>query len=1499
MDDRRTRPPLLALLLAVIAALMLAAPALAAPTKDLTVDPGATQAASGFTDLHGMTYAQAKARLDQLSQITLPARIPGLERLAASGVTVDSNDSGHALSLSGSATVLGHHADLLVTAVWPDDASTAPVLAVAAKTSDVSLSQLNPRWDDTYGDVRLSTVRLAVASADEDIDPGALPAAARDFYSAPTHLTGGVNLAGDLTLSGRLADAFGYAGYSGDVHVEGSLAASAAALFGHATDAQLGDLDVKATLGKSPSAPAWIADRTSTYELALTGGHPSLSVDEDVTLAIDGTTNHFTGHVAIAADGTVAGDLDLVGPLDAPFGLDAAHLSNVRLHLGLDGGALEFTAGGLHVTASLDRDHANFTADGSPEPKLSQIVSLFGDLHPVGSAVSPELADLSLDSVGVSVRFGGQPKTLALTAATTFQGVRSDLLVSFRSGRGFTLGLKAQGPVDLSRLVPSAPAVNVHLSSAAMVLSSQDGVSVDKLTDDEFTFYKSLYGCADAATPAECPRFTTLDATSGLQLLASFDLDDSIAQEAGKIGIQTGGHALLEGRIPVLGGHDFALRASLGDFRFDKTPDWFDHGSAALEIGADGLRFDGDLGVKIQRKGDEWKTRCDHGVVEHDACYDLLDFTISAGVSVHPTPRITLTGKLTTDNPWVDAFGQDWLQISRVALELGVTMGPGGPEVTMGFQGDVKVGSKDVAAALKVALTTIEAPPFVSVDLIGFSAASHAGLSLSDLVWLNDKITGTHLSTSNLPEVSLRNLDLQYSRENDPDLCLTQGFHFNADLYVGSHLPAVDPGTDDPNGCRRLETDPKTDPGEHNTCLDHQSEGCMASVYGRFDAGGIVAGGQLSGFHLGPISLDDSSLALALTPSEQSLSLHGGATIGSDAYIFARGSADLALSSAGFDFAGDATLFGGSTHGYLQAHSEFSLSHPAFTVKAWLRDDADAAISSDLGASLRQAQPAITALGQVLNVIQGGGSVQNVRDLPTLLRNAGATVPPQVDDMARMVGDIQDKAQNHVDLTLGTLLNGFSYGVDGSKGWWTPDCLGHKDDHGHCWGISVPSRCMNVVVDGTCYFTPPATVTVGGICSALGVGNCSWSGLMAYVRPALSGAFTRATGLQFSDSSLSALMNGFAGAAGSLVDVDCAYFSADGSQLAKGELNIALAARLRVFGRTLQFGNSWDFGAHGGNPGTVLKNLLGTVLSPSSGTCPAFPAGHEQPAAVDAGATLGTGDVTSADEGGTSTLTATFGAPAVHYPPVKVDWGDGTTAVIPGGESRTVTATHSYAEGGAPVTVYTVTAKVEDSGGSAKVLSAKVRNVAPTLVAAAATPTTPSEGAPVTVAGTFTDPGATDAHTVQINWGDGSAPVPFTFAPGTRRFAIGHRYVNDGAYHATVTVGDDDGGSTRGSVAITVTNAAPTDVRMKDPGTTAGAQASYPVYFADAGTLDVHTVHVDWGDGSSPVDVQLPAGTTHVDLPHAFAAAGSYSAHVTVTDERGAQGQAAASLTVR
>ena len=60
--------------------------------------------------------------------------------------------------------------------------------------------------------------------------------------------------------------------------------------------------------------------------------------------------------------------------------------------------------------------------------------------------------------------------------------------------------------------------------------------------------------------------------------------------------------------------------------------------------------------------------------------------------------------------------------------------------------------------------------------------------------------------------------------------------------------------------------------------------------------------------------------------------------------------------------------------------------------------------------------------------------------------------------------------------------------------------------------------------------------------------------MRTYVRPALITAFSNATGLSVSDASfdqaLNRLVNGFATTAGSIVNVNCAYFRADASALA-------------------------------------------------------------------------------------------------------------------------------------------------------------------------------------------------------------------------------------------------------------------------------------------------------------------------------------------------------------
>src|SRR5205085_968811 len=100
----------------------------------------------------------------------------------------------------------------------------------------------------------------------------------------------------------------------------------------------------------------------------------------------------------------------------------------------------------------------------------------------------------------------------------------------------------------------------------------------------------------------------------------------------------------------------------------------------------------------------------------------------------------------------------------------------------------------------------------------------------------------------------------------------------------------------------------------------------------------------------------------------------------------------------------------------------------------------------------------------------------------------------------------------------------------------------------------------------------------------------------------------------------------------------------------------------------------------------------------------------------------------------------------------------------------------------------------------------------PTLSGLAATSV--NEGQTSTLTGTITDPGTQDSFTVVVNWGDGSTNDTFTLVNATAlTFTRTHQYIDDNptgtpsdAYTVSVSVVDDDTGSTSGSTSVTVTN---------------------------------------------------------------------------------------------
>src|SRR4029079_17694361 len=125
-----------------------------------------------------------------------------------------------------------------------------------------------------------------------------------------------------------------------------------------------------------------------------------------------------------------------------------------------------------------------------------------------------------------------------------------------------------------------------------------------------------------------------------------------------------------------------------------------------------------------------------------------------------------------------------------------------------------------------------------------------------------------------------------------------------------------------------------------------------------------------------------------------------------------------------------------------------------------------------------------------------------------------------------------------------------------------------------------------------------------------------------------------------------------------------------------------------------------------------------------------------------------------------------------------------------------------------------------------------VNNVAPQNVSAGPDQTA-DEGQTVSFAGSFTDPGTADTHTLawavldasgtQVATGSGSA---FSFTPS-----------DNGAFTVVFTATDDDGGATSAIAKLTVNNVAPQNVSAgADQTANEGQAVSFSGTYTDPGS---------------------------------------------------------------
>ena len=238
---------------------------------------------------------------------------------------------------------------------------------------------------------------------------------------------------------------------------------------------------------------------------------------------------------------------------------------------------------------------------------------------------------------------------------------------------------------------------------------------------------------------------------------------------------------------------------------------------------------------------------------------------------------------------------------------------------------------------------------------------------------------------------------------------------------------------------------------------------------------------------------------------------------------------------------------------------------------------------------------------------------------------------------------------------------------------------------------------------------------------------------------------------------------------------------------------------------------------------------------------------------------------------------------------VTIDWGDGSvdTATVVDLGFGAIASSHEYVDEG-PDDQYLVQLRLNGS-----VVDSGVLNVANALpLTKISGPATAVEGSLVTLAGSFTDPGADDTHTVL--W-QATADNGQTIADGSGA-SFSFTPQDQGTYTVTYTVTDNDGGVGTTTFRVGAENVAPAVALTSTATLEEGGTLALDGSFADPGT-DNWSATVDYGDGSLPSELTLNGDNTF-DLEHVYVDDGQYTVVVRVEDEDGGLGIAEVSVAV-
>lgn len=652
------------------------------------------------------------------------------------------------------------------------------------------------------------------------------------------------------------------------------------------TDGLAVELDID--LGTLAPYATWNTSRTGQLQLGLSAS-PTITYSETVTTKFGSDELTFSGNVELGSD-NAALVLTMADQWNAPFGASWLSISN---------GALEVSTG-VESTARITGDYALATKSGQIEMAIasgpsgataSTSISVdsfgFADLEALsqavtGSSITPAGLTapgdlLNLRDVTIAATFApASPATFAISATTTVFGQTAEATIAaLPSQTGGTSLVTVLTPKDVSiaSLVPALEsdpiASSIRLPESAIVWTSSP------VTADAATLPAPLQ--AAFATAYRTQDFV-LDIQPGLSLAGAIppgvDGIDDVRAMLGMIGDDP---IILAGTLPpaVFGGGgsiaDLELRAMFPEVTPTGGPEW-------LVSGQVGLRITGQPSIGIV------------GALTMDLSGDIQTFEIEAAIAKTPTGvSVSLTGRL--GNPWQSPFGMNGLTLNEVVLTIGLNAQG---SLTMGFLGDVVVGTKDIRGAVSVAINPATGAP----TNFAFEAQSQEGVGLGDMADLYALMSGKARPPVEtvLPDIQFRGIDLRFAPQPVPELGIEQGFKIAGELWFS---PA--PGA----------------PVEQFVAVDME-----------VSDQGIYAAGFLTSVDLGAVQMSETKVELAVSASEQRFSLSGGA------HADALGGFDAMVAISRSELSFGTAIELGEGNADLQIAAGLDLRNPSFRIRA-------------------------------------------------------------------------------------------------------------------------------------------------------------------------------------------------------------------------------------------------------------------------------------------------------------------------------------------------------------------------------------------------------------------------------------------------------------------------------------------------------------------------------------------------------------------------------------